>query len=394
MKNILKSLLVPAFALTMLSCSKDPKNASAHVQESKNTDSLVATAEQLKSLKVERAMFQEIPSIEEATGNVAFNEDAITPVFSPHTGRIVDLLAKPGDSIKKGDPLLVIDSPEVVDAENDFLAGAALLAKSNAIFKQAQRTRDRLQRLVTGEAAAPKDLEQATTDVESAKSDVQSAEIQIDSAKQHLLAFGKTVAEIDQLASTRRPDRTTRVVSPISGTVVARKVGPGQYVRPDNPDPLFTISDTSSLWLLAQVYETQIPLVRMGEHVQLNVLAFPNRTFPAQVGYIAPSVDPVTRRVAVRCIVRNTNGQLKPEMFASFRFEKAPHKALLVSQQALVREGNISVVWVIEAENRISRRIVETGAEYDGKIEIKSGLQDGDRVVSDGALFLSSFARS
>src|SRR5262249_29503464 len=160
---------------------------------------------------------------------------------------------------------------------------------------------------------------------------------------------------------TRLADRTTRVLAPIGGRIVARKVGPGQYIRPDNPDPLFTIAETSTMWLLAQVYESQIPLMRLGEPGEVRVLAMPDQVFPAQVRYIGPSIDPATRRVAVRCVLRNRNNQLKPEMFASFRFQKAPRRALVVPQQAVVREGNQAALWVIESGNRISRRPVELG---------------------------------
>jgi membrane fusion protein, heavy metal efflux system len=229
--------------------------------------------------------------------------------------------------------------------------------------------------------------------LESAASDVRSAEAQIDSARQRLLNFGKNEAEIAELAKTRHADRTTRVMAPIGGQVVARKVGPGQYIRPDNPDPLFTIADTSTMWLLAEVYESQIPLVRLGERVEVKMLALPSQSFPAQVSYIAPSVDPATRRVAVRCVLRNRNNQLKPEMFASFRFERAPRRALLVPQKAVVQEGNIAVVWVIESGNHVSRRPVDLGDEFDGRIEIKSGLHAGEIVVTDGALFLSGLAK-
>ncbi|WP_155121473.1 efflux RND transporter periplasmic adaptor subunit [Bryobacter aggregatus] len=385
-------LILSAVALIASSCGTS-QASRAVVDPPKDVDPLAVTAEQMKDMKTERAALFDLPATEEATGKVAFNEDAMTPVFSPYTGRLLQLMAKPGDSVKQGEPLLLIESPDVLDAENDFLAGAANVTKSKALLKQAERTVSRLQRLVQGEAAAPKDLEQAQTDLESAASDVHVAEIQVDSARQRLLSFGKTAAELEQLSVSRRPDRTTRVLSPISGQVVARKAGPGQYVRPDNPDPLFTISDMSSLWLIANVYESQIPLIHVGERVRLKVLAFPNTDFPAQVTYIAPAVNPETRRVEVRCTIRNTNHQLKPEMFASFRFENAARRALLVSQRALVREGNINVVWVLEGGQRVTRRIVEVGAEHDGKIEIKSGLTAGDQVVSDGALFLSSFTR-
>jgi cobalt-zinc-cadmium efflux system membrane fusion protein len=128
--------------------------------------------------------------------------------------------------------------------------------------------------------------------------------------------------------------------------------------------------------------------------VEVEVLALPGRTFPAQVGYIAPTIDPATRRAAVRCVVRNRNHRLRPEMFASFRFERAPRRAVVVPQQAVVREGNIAVVWVLEDGNRISRRPVDLGGQIGGKIEIKSGVKEGEIVIADGALFLSSFVKS
>ncbi len=387
------ALLLP---IALISCGRNEAKTVTAVQERSPVaapDRMQATDDQMKSLKVVPATLQPIPSLEETTGKVAFNEDAMTPVYSPYTGRVIELLAKPGDSIVQGAPLLIIDSPEVVEAENEFLSGRATLSKAHAILQQAQRTRDRVQKLVAGEAAAPKDLEQALTDIESAASDVRAAEAQIDSARQRLLNFGKTEAEIERLAETRHADRTTRVMAPIGGLIVARKVGPGQYIRPDSPDPLFTIADTSTMWLLAQVYESQIPFIRTGQRVQVRMLALQSRSFPAQVSYIAPALDPVTRRIAVRCVVFNRSNLLKPEMFASFRFEQPPRQGLLVPQQAVVREGNIAVVWVVEKGNHIARRLVELGQEFDGRIEIKSGVNPGENIVADGALFLSSFAK-
>ncbi len=368
-------------------------DATLAAKNAEPSSGVVVTREQLMSVKSAKAVSAVIPITEEATGKVAFNDDAITPVFSPYTGRVIELLAKPGDVVGRGTPLLLIDSPEVVDAENDFLAGRAAWNKAQAILRQMERNRDRVQKLVSGEAAAPKDLEQALTDVESAKSDVRSTEAQIDAARQRLLNFGKTDAEIERFSETRRADRTTRVLTPIGGQIIGRKVGPGQYVRPDNPDPLFTISDTSSMWLLAQVYENQIQSVKTGNFVVVRVPALSGQVFHATVNYVAPTVDPATRRVAVRCLVQNRNNHLKPEMFVNFTFERASRRVIVVPQRAVVREGNLAVLWVLEGGDRVSRRPVEIGAEIDGRIEIKSGLREGETVVSDGALFLSSFVK-
>lgn len=391
-KRFAPILLLAAFTF---GCAKQKSESPTPAASSPPTssDDLSMSPEQLRGTTVEQASYEEVKVTEETVGKVGFNEDASTPIYSPYTGRIVELLAKPGDHIAKGAAILIIDSPEVVDAENDYLSGRAAVAKAQGILKQAERVRDRLDRLVKGEAAAPKDLEQASTDVESARNDVKAAEAQVDTARQRILNFGKTEKEVDQLGASRIPDRTTRVLAPISGTVVTRKAGPGQYVRPDNPDPLFTVADTSTMWLLAGVYESQVALVTVGELVRVKVAALADKEFPARVSYVAPSVDPATRRVAVRCVLQNPNGLLKPEMFASFVFEESTRRALMITRKAIVQEGNLNVAWVVLPGNRVARRQVEVGIERAGKVEIKSGVAEGERVIGDGALFLSSFRK-
>jgi membrane fusion protein, heavy metal efflux system len=155
-KTFFKINIVPVVLLAIVlgACNpNEPRTIAVSAAEDPNK--LEATADQMKSLRTIAATMQTIPSVEEATGKVSFNEDAITPVYSPYIGRVSQLLAKPGDSISKGASLLVIDSPDVVDAENDFLSGRAALSKAQAILKQAGRTRDRVQKLLAGEAASP-----------------------------------------------------------------------------------------------------------------------------------------------------------------------------------------------------------------------------------------------
>jgi cobalt-zinc-cadmium efflux system membrane fusion protein len=287
-----------------------------------------------------------------------------------------------------------IDTPDIVAAESDLLTGKAALAKAAATLRQAERTRDRLTRLVAGEAAPVKDLEQATTDAQNAGNDVRAAETAADAAEQRLTVFGKGPEEIQRIVTTRQVDRIAKIFSPIAGTVVTRKAGPGQYVRPDASEPIFTIADLSSVWLLADVYESDVAGVRLNEPVQVSVIALPNDRFSARVSYIAPSVDPTTRRVPVRCVVSNPGERLKPEMFASFRITSLNSSMLTVPQKAVVRDNERKVVWVLREGKELVRRPVETGLEQDGWVEIRSGLQSGDRVISDGALFVSNVRNS
>jgi membrane fusion protein, heavy metal efflux system len=384
-------------ALTATGCSSgnavEPKPMA--VPPPPNTADVVAvTAEQLRQFRIETPVERKVSMVREATGKVAFNEDNATPVFSPYTGRIVRLLVKPGDPVRRGTPLVEIDTPDIVAAESDLLTGKATLAKAVATHRQAERIRDRLKRLVAGEAAPVKDLEQATTDAQNAENDVRAAEAAAEAAQQRLTVFGKTPEEIQKIVTTRQVDRIAKIFSPIPGTVIARKAGPGQYVRPDASDPIFAIADLSSMWLLADVYETDVAGVRLNESVQVSVIAFANEKFSARVSYIAPSVDPTTRRVPVRCVVANPGQRLKPEMFASFRIANLNASALTVSQKAVVRDNERKVVWVLRDGKELVRRSVETGLEQDGWVEIRSGLQPGDRVISDGALFVSNVRNS
>lgn len=307
-------------ALTATGCSSGTavETQPAAVPPPPDTADVVAvTAEQLRRFRLETPVERKVSMVREATGKVAFNGDNATSVFSPYTGRIVRLLVKPGDTVRKGMPLVEIDTPDIVAAESDLLTGRAALAKAVATLRQAERTRDRLKRLVAGEAAPIKDLEQATTDAQNAENDVRAAEATAEAVQQRLSVFGKTPEEIQKIITTRQVDRIAKIFSPISGTVVARKAGPGQYVRPDASDPIYAIADLSSMWLLADVYETDVAGVRLNEPVQVSVIAFPNEKFSARVSYIAPSVDPTTRRVLVRCMVANTSQRLKPEMFGT-----------------------------------------------------------------------------
>jgi cobalt-zinc-cadmium efflux system membrane fusion protein len=357
-------------------------------------DTVSVTAEQLRQFRLETPVERTVSAAREATGKVAYNDDKSTPVFSPYTGRVVRLLVKPGDTVAAGTPLVELETPELVVAESDLLGAQAALGKAQATLRQAERTRDRVKRLVVGEAAPAKDLEQASTDKLNAEHDVRAAEAAVGGARERLATFGKKSEEMDALVRSRQVDRLARIFAPIAGTVVARNAGPGQYVRPDAGDPIYTIADLSSMWLLADIYESDVAGVHVNEAVRVSVMALPDESFSARITYIAPAVNPDTRRVSVRCVLANPGRRLKPEMFASFHITSLATNVLTVSQKAVMREEDRKVVWVLHDGRELVRRVVETGLEQDGWVEIRSGLKSGDRVVSDGALFISNVRNS
>ena len=366
-----------------------PPPAPARPAEPVDPNTVILEGEQAKHLvraAVNSRVFQEQRL---ATGKIAFNEDRVTPVFSPYTGRVVRLLAKPGDTVEAGSALFELDTPDLVQANADFLTALSGLTKARNTLDQAKRTEARQQRLYQAKAGALKDWEQAQSDVRSAESDLRSAEGTLAGARDRLRSFGKSEEDIARLEASRQIERVTTVRAPIAGTITMRKVGPGQFVRPDNVDPTFTIADLSTMWLSAQVAEADIPFVRLGQPVEVQVLAYPKETFRARLTYVGPALDPAVRRLPVRAEVADPHRRLKPEMFASFRIATtATTSALAVPTNAIVREGGKTTVWVAESPTRFVRRAVTLGFEQGGVAQIVAGLQPGEQVITEGAVFL------
>jgi membrane fusion protein, heavy metal efflux system len=297
-------------------------------------------ARQMQRIRLETVDLRKFYAEKLATGRIAFNEEFMTPVFSPYAGRVLHLIAKPGDAVKLGSPLLELYTPDLVQAESDLIAAASTVAKAKTALNLARRTEERQHELYLDKAAALKDWEQAQSDLQNAESDLHAAEAALLAARDRLRVFGKSDSDIARVEREHTIDRVTTVGSPIAGTITTRKVGPGQYIRPDNADPLFIIADLSKMWMLASVYETDVPLIKVGQPVEVSVVAYPNETFKASVSYIGAAVDRSTHRVDVRAVVENHEQKLKPEMFATFRITTdADVPALAVPLSAIVREG-------------------------------------------------------
>ena len=350
---------------------------------------------QIQNIKLAAATTENFTIEKIATGKIAYDEDVVTPVFSPYTGRIVRLLAKPGDAVKRGMLLAEVDTTDVVQAEQDLINQLATIAKAKTALDLAKRNEQRQHTLYSNKAASLAVWEQAQSDLKNADSDLQAADAGLVAMRNRLKLFGKDDADIQAVERDRKIDRLARVVSPLAGTITARKVGPGQFVKPDNPDPIFVIANLSSMWMLADVYETDVPLIKMGQPVEVKVMAYPDEVFKARISYINPAVDPATHRVAIRALVDNRGLKLKPDMFASFKIITGAHvQQLAVPQNAVVREGDKASVWVAEQENRFVRKPIVCGIQQNGYVQVVSGISAGDRIVCEGSLFLSNLAQS
>jgi cobalt-zinc-cadmium efflux system membrane fusion protein len=371
--------------------------ASTELHPGPDTDAVTVDAQQARRLKIEPVRLREFRDERTAVGRIAFNDDRTTAVFAPFQGRVLRLIAKPGDVLHPGSPLLVIDSPDLVQANADLISASVAVKKAENQVNLAERVARRQKLLYEAGAGAFKDLEQSAADFLNARNDLKTAEGQVTAARSRLRApFGKNDSEIAKIEETHQVDRVAEILSPIAGTVTSRKVSPGQFVRADNTDPMFSIGDLSSMWLIANVAEIDIPLVKVGQEVAVQVMAYPGEEFRARITYVGASVDPAIRRLTVRAEISNLDGKLKPDMFASFRIlTGAPTRSPSVPAGAIVREGDGTMTaWATADGRHLVRRTVTVGLQHDGFAQILEGLQAGELVAAESALFVGNILTS
>jgi cobalt-zinc-cadmium efflux system membrane fusion protein len=378
-------------ALLQIPWSHTPSPATAASPTAKNADSVRVAAEQMHQLdlvKVELCSFRQQKT---AVGQIAFNEDASTTVLTPFSGRVTRLLARIGDEVKRGDPLFEIDSPEVVQAQTDLIAAVHALDKAKAQLALAKRVVDRQEALLKDRATAQREVDQARNDFAAAESDTRTAEGALHAARNRVRVIGRNQAELERIEHERTVNPLITVNAPIDGTVVGRKVGPGQYVRSDAGDPLYSIADLSTMWLKAFVPETDIPFVRVGQEIEVKIAALPNRTFKARIIAVGAASDQVTRRVVVRSEIPNEDRVLKAEMFATFKISVGePESVPAVPAEAVIREGDLATLWVQQEPLVFERRQVKLGAEQEGCVQIRDGIKPGELVVGRGAIFVDN----
>ena len=333
---------------------------------------------QLKAVKVEVASEREFPIEKSAVGSIDFNEEMLTQVFTPYQGRIVGLFAKVGDEVKTGQTLFTIDSPDLLAADSNLIS-------TSGVLQLTTRNLTRLRSLYESRAVSQKDVEQAVADQ-------QTAEGALRAARDAVRIFGKTDAEIDRIVAERMADPSLVVASPISGRVTARNASPGLLVQPGNQPAPFVVADVSTMWMLANVAESDSPSFSVGQDVRVSVMAYPGREFWGRISTIGATVDPTTHRVLVRSEIDDPKRELRSGMFANFVIRTGdPVRSVAVPLDGVVREGDGTMtVWVTADRRRFAMRPVKIGLLRDGYYQILDGLQAGELVATEGALFLSN----
>jgi cobalt-zinc-cadmium efflux system membrane fusion protein len=343
-----------------------------------DNQSIDLSEKQAASLKIGPIESRDFTLFKTSVGTIDFNEDLLVQVFAQYPGKILKANFNIGDDVKAGDTLFTIDSPDLLQAESNLLAAAGVLELQKKILARATS-------LLKAGGSAQKDVDQST-------SDQQTAEGNYKAARDAVRIFGKTDAEIDQVVEMRKVDSTLRVPSPISGRIVARSAAPGLLVQPGNAPAPYSVADLSTMWMLANVVETDAPAYKLGQDVEVRVPAYPDKVFKGRVTALGAMIDPNTHRQLVRSQIDDPEHLLRAGMYASFVIRVAdPTRSLAVPANGVVREGDGTMtVWVTGDSRHFIKRTVKLGLLQDGWNQILEGLQPGDTVVTDGAVFLSN----
>jgi membrane fusion protein, heavy metal efflux system len=341
--------------------------------------SVELTETQLAAIKIAPVEFHSFETLKTAVGAIDFNQNKTVQVFSQYPGKIVRAFFNLGDTVKKGDILFTVDSPDLLQAESTLLANSGVLQLQT-------RTLARNTELLKAGGSAQKDVDQAI-------SDQQTAEGNFKAAKDAVRIFGKTDAEIDQILAQRKVDSTLYVPSPIAGTVIARSAAEGFLTQPGTTPAPYSVADLSTVWMIASVIETDAPSYHVGQEVQVRVPAYPDKVFEGHVTTVGSMIDPNTHRQLVRSEIADPDHLLRAGMFASFRIRLTdPVQSAAVPVDAVVREGDGAMtVWVTTDRRRFTQRTVTIGIQQqNGWSQVLSGLQANELVVTEGAVFLSN----
>jgi cobalt-zinc-cadmium efflux system membrane fusion protein len=376
----LAALAVSCLALACAGCGSGPGESESKMTSYSSGESKADTAdlftvppEQLSHIQVVPVDKSKRPRVLRLTGAVAYNASKTTPVFSPVSGPVQELLAEPGQNVHSGQTLLTVTSP-------DYSAARSAYMKARSAFQLSDKNYERSKDLYEHKAIAERDLQQAESDRAQAQADLQSSE-------DALRALG--ISDPESLVKT--PPKTTGqipVIAPVGGAIVERLVGPGQLLQAGSTQ-CFTISDMSTVWVLVNIYQNDLAYVRSGDSVDITTDAYPDH-FRGKISYIADALDPTTRTLQARIVTENRGYKLKKDMYVAATVQAgALRDALTVPDAAVLRDTeNQAFVYVQSGSNQFARRPVKAGDSQDGRTLVVDGLKEGERVVGDGSLFL------
>jgi cobalt-zinc-cadmium efflux system membrane fusion protein len=370
-------------AAALTGCGSDQRSAgemtsySAKESKSDTPELFTIPQEQMSHVQVVTIQPVKLTRTLRLSGAVAFNAFSTTPVITQVGGPVSRILVVPGERVKQGQPLLDVSSP-------DYSVLLAAYLKAKDTYRVADKNYDRAKDLFEHHAISDRDLLQAESDRNQAQADLFSTE-------QGLKVLG--ITNPDSLLAKMPSGAEVPLLAPISGEVVERLVAPGQVLTAGTTQA-FTISDMSTVWVLANVYQGDLAYVKNGDDVTVQTDSYPD-TFHGKISFVSPALDPATRTLQARIVVQNPGEKLKRDMYVTVTVTAGfVPNAIAVPNAAVLRDDeNQPFVYVATASNQFGRRQVEIGQSQGGQTQVLKGLSPGEKVVGDGSLFLQ-FANS
>jgi membrane fusion protein, heavy metal efflux system len=373
------ALVLIGLCLLLVGChAKEQAETTPEAKISGNYVLLPTNSPQVAALTVE-TVGAEQASFVPLTGRLVWDEDSTVRVFTPFAGIVRKLPVEVNQSVRKGATLAEIQSPDFGQAQADA-------RKAESDYRRAELNLNRVRDLFEHGAAPRKDLE-------AAEADDASAQAERDRAARKLAIYGATTGSTNQ---------DFFLPSPLTGVLVERNVTPGQEVRPDQmlanlPQfvaPLFVVTDPTKLWVLLDVTEMHLPLVRQGLPLIIRSKAFPEQVFKGHLDVVGDSLDPTTRAIRARGNVENEDKLLKAELYVTVEVPDTAPVSLQVPSKALFLRDNQYYVFLETGLGQYQRQMVKVGSEREGKVAILDGLQTGQRLVTEGCLLLQSLMDS
>jgi cobalt-zinc-cadmium efflux system membrane fusion protein len=384
---MIRSSFLVLFTLAFSGCGK-PTQVSADKPSAPTTPTdsgeihLPPDSPQLQRLRVEEVQTEKVP-VEEVVvpGKIEAKPTRVSRIALPVAGRVKQVMVTIGDAVREGQPVMAIDSPDIGAGLSAYRQAQAKLSQVRAAEAKADADVNRIRDLFQNRAAAQKDLISAETTLVQSKSDVAQAEAALEESQKKLQVFGI------------RPDQSSQEVlvrAPVTGKVLEISVTAGEY-RNDTSAPVMTIADLSTVFMTADVPENQIRLIRIGEPIQIALTAYPGEIFKGQVKKIGDTVDPQTRTIKVRAELQNPNERLRPEMFGEIRHQQGVREMPVVPAGAIVQGDQRNIVYREKSPGTFEIVDVTVGQRKGDRVPVLTGLQAGDRIVTDGAMLLHNY---
>ncbi len=367
-----------AIMLVLTNCERGESNASSagSAKSSDNPELFTIPQDQMSHVQVVTVQPTTLTRTLRLTGAVAYNSFRTTPVITQVSGPVSRVVVFPGQKVHQGQPMLYVASPDYSQLRTNYL-------KAKDAYALAEKAYARAKDLYQHHAIAEQTLEQA-----------ESADVQAGGDLASTQAALKVMGITDPDALVKAPPSfEVPVKAPIAGEVVEQDVSAGQVIQPATTQ-CFMISDTSTVWVLVNVYQKDLPYVRAGDSVTIQTDTYP-QVFRGRISYVAASLDPSTRTLQARIETSNPGEKLKKDMYVTVTVNAgAIPNTIALPDAAILRDSeNQPFVYAAAASNQFGRRSVELGESLNGQTQITSGLKPGDQVVGNGSLFLQ-FANS